>query len=100
MGDVFTAVPGDRPRCIRSSMSQYTLQRDTQCSMECMPDLVRAAHVEVVGDDLLQEDPSGHRLVQHVGQRELGLIERELVVVVAEVFVFLGERLRQPAAAI
>ena len=40
-------------------------------------DLVGAADVEVVADDLLEEDPAGRRFVQHLGQGELGLQDRQ-----------------------
>jgi len=39
-------------------------------------DLVRAADVEVVADQLLEEDPPAHRGVQHLGEGELGLQDR------------------------
>ena len=36
-------------------------------------DLIWAADVEVVADDLLEEDPTRDRCVEHLGQGELGL---------------------------
>ena len=44
-------------------------------------DLVRAADVEVVADHLLEEDPPGDRRVEHLGQGELGLQDRQVVAV-------------------
>ena len=52
-----------------------------QPPVEDQRDLVGAADVEVVADDLLEEDPPGHRLVQHLGQGELGLQDRDVVAV-------------------
>jgi hypothetical protein len=49
--------------------------------VEDQADLVGAADVEVVVQDLLEEDPPGHRAVQHLGQRELRLQDRQLVAV-------------------
>lgn len=40
---------------------------------------LRSAQVEVVAEHLFEEDPPGHRLVQHLGQRELGLQDRQVV---------------------
>ena len=45
-------------------------------------------------DDLLEEDPPGHRLVQHLGQGELGLQDGD-VVAVAGGSVGRAERVRQ-----
>jgi hypothetical protein len=39
-------------------------------------DLIGAADVEVVADDLLEEDPTRDRSVEHLGQGELGLQSR------------------------
>ena len=49
------------------------------------PDLVRAADVEVVADHLLEEDPSGYRLVENLGEGELGLQHRDLIPVAGSV---------------
>jgi hypothetical protein len=57
--------------------------------------LVRAADVEVVADQLLEEDPPGDRPVQGHGGGELDLLDRQLPAVVG-VLVGAGERLRQP----
>ena len=65
-------------------------------SGEDQPDVVGAADVEVVADDLLEEDPPGDRGVEHLGQGELRLQDRDLVPVAGEV-VRAGERVRQPA---
>ena len=56
--------------------------------------LVRAAQVEILADDLLEEHPPGQRTVQHLGQGELGLQDGE-VVEVARLLVFSAERVRQ-----
>jgi len=45
-------------------------------AVEDQPDVVGAADVEVVADDLLEEHPPEHRRVQHLGQREFGLQNR------------------------
>jgi hypothetical protein len=58
---------------------------------EDQADLVRAAEVEVVADHLLQEDPAGHRPVQHLGEAELGLHDGGVVAVPGG-SVVLGER--------
>jgi hypothetical protein len=63
-------------------------------AVEDQPDLVRPAQVEVVPDHLLEEDPAGHGLVEHLGQGELGLQDRH-VVPVAGGPVRSGERVRQ-----
>ena len=52
-----------------------------QPPVEDQRDLVGSADVEVVADDLFEEDPPGHRLVQHLGQGELGLQDRDVVAV-------------------
>ena len=41
--------------------------------VEDQGDLVRAADVQVVADDLLEEDPPGGRPARHLGEGELGL---------------------------
>jgi len=40
-----------------------------------------ASDFEVLADDLFEEDASGHRLVEHLGERELGLQDREQVTI-------------------
>jgi hypothetical protein len=57
---------------------------------------VRAAQVEVVVDQLVEEDPPGQRPVQHLGEGELGLQHGD-VVLVAGGLVVGGERVRQPS---
>jgi hypothetical protein len=52
-----------------------------QAPVEDQRDLVGSADVEVVADDLLEEDPPGHRFVQHLGQGELGLQDGDVVAV-------------------
>jgi hypothetical protein len=44
-------------------------------------DLVGAADVQVVGDDLAGEDPPGHRAVQDLAEAELGLQDGDVVAV-------------------
>ena len=56
-------------------------------------DLIGAADVEVVADDLLEEDPTRDRCVEHLGQGELGLQDRQ-VVAVASGPIGRGERMR------
>src|SRR6266511_3149587 len=48
---------------------------------EDQADLVGAADVEVVVQYLLEEDPPGDRAVEHLGEGELGLQDRQLVAV-------------------
>ena len=48
-----------------------------QAPVEDQADLVGAAGVEVVADDVLEEHPSGDRAVQDLGQGELGLQDRD-----------------------
>jgi hypothetical protein len=66
-----------------------------QPPVEDQGDLVGAADVEVVADDVFEEHPAGDRLVEHLGQRELGLQNRQLVAV-ARGPIRSGERVRQP----
>ena len=58
-------------------------------------DLVGSSEVEMLADHLLEEDPPAQRSVQHLGQRKLGLEDRELVAVAGPLIVG-GERVRQP----
>ena len=46
---------------------------------EDQADPVGAAQVQVVADDLLEEDPPGDRLIQHLGQGELRLEDRDVI---------------------
>jgi len=55
---------------------------------------VGAPHIQVLGDDGLEEGPPRGGTVQHLGQGELGLEDRE-VVAVAGPAVRGGERVRQ-----
>jgi len=57
-------------------------------------DLVGPAKVEVVADQLFEERPTGQRTIQHLGQGELGLQDRQLVAQ-AGVDVCQGERARR-----
>ena len=43
--------------------------------------LVGAAEVEVLADHLLEEQAAVHRPVEHLGERELGLQDRDVVAV-------------------
>ena len=65
-------------------------------AVEDQADLVRAAGVEVVPDDLLEEDPPGHGSVEDLGQGELSLQDREFVSVAGGA-VRGGERVWQPS---
>jgi hypothetical protein len=58
-------------------------------------DPVRAAQVQVVADDLLEEDPPAHRGVEHLGEGELRLQDGQLIAVSGGA-VGRGERVRQP----
>ena len=62
---------------------------------EDQADPVRAAEVEVVADDLLEEDPPGDRLVQHLGQGELRLQDGDVIPVPGSP-VSPGKRVWQP----
>jgi hypothetical protein len=62
-----------------------------QAAVEDQTDLVGAADVQVVADDLFEEDPPRHGPVQHLGQGELSLQDR-YVVPVPGVTVLAGER--------
>jgi hypothetical protein len=62
--------------------------------VEDQPDRVRPADVEVLPDHLLEEHPPRARLVEHVGQGELGLQDRH-VIAVARGPILRGERVRQ-----
>ena len=46
-------------------------------AVEDQADLVGAADVEVVADDLFEEHPPRDRRVEHLGQGELGLQDRQ-----------------------
>ena len=46
-------------------------------------DLIGAADVEVVADDLLEEDPTRDRCLEHLGQGELFLQDRQVVAAAA-----------------
>ena len=81
---------------VRNPPGVGALPAADQRAGEDQPDLVGAAQVEVVADDLLEEDPAGDRLVEHLGQGELGLQHRDLVPVAGDA-VRRGERMRQPA---
>lgn len=48
-------------------------------AVEHQAHLAGAADVEVLADHLLEEDAPGHRLVEHLGERELGLQNGEVV---------------------
>ncbi len=65
-----------------------------EAAVEDETDLVGAAEVEVVPDDLFEEDPPGDGPVEHLGEGELGVQDGE-VVAVAGGSVGRGERVRQ-----
>ena len=72
-GDAVGDHPGAEPaRGWRAALGHESAVKD-------QADLVRPADVEVVADDLFEEDPPGHRPVQHLGQGELGLQDRNLI---------------------
>src|SRR6202521_941602 len=50
-------------------------------SVEHQADLAGAADIEVLADHLLEEDAPGDRLVEHLGERELGLQDGEIVAI-------------------
>src|SRR3954447_4548527 len=56
--------------------------------------LAGAADVQVLPDHLFKEHPACHRAVQHLGQRKLGLQDRDLIAI-ASLAVRRGERMRQ-----
>ena len=43
--------------------------------------LIGAAEVEILADDLLEEAAAGDGPIEHLGQRELGLQDRELIAI-------------------
>jgi hypothetical protein len=57
------------------------LTAGVDAAVEDQADAVGAAEVEVVVDDLLEEDPPRHRTVEHLGEGELGLQDRDVVAV-------------------
>jgi hypothetical protein len=57
-------------------------------------DLIGAADVEILADDVLEEDAAGDRLVEDLRERELGLEDRD-VVAVAGLAVGGGEGVRE-----
>jgi hypothetical protein len=59
--------------------------------VEDQADPVRAAGVEVVADDVLEEHPPAHGLVEHLGQGELSLEDRDLIAV-PRITVGVGQR--------
>jgi hypothetical protein len=58
---------------------------------ECQRYLVRAAQVEVIADEALEEGPPGRRAVKHPGIGDLELAERQVVDIPGAQIV-LGER--------
>ena len=65
-------------------------------AIEDQLNLLGTAEVEVLADHLLEEQAAVHRPVEHLGQRELGLQDRD-VVAVAGLAIRAGERMRQQA---
>ena len=65
-------------------------------AVEDQLDLVGAAEVEVLANDLLEEQAAVHGLVEHLGERELGLQDGD-VVAIAGTPVGGGEGMRQTA---
>ena len=74
---------GDDPGAEPARRGEAALADDP--AGEDQRDLVRAADVEIVPDDLLEEDPPGGRCVQDVGEGELGLQDGQLVAVASGV---------------
>ena len=58
--------------------------------------LVGSAYVEVFADDLLEEDAACHGLIEHLGQGELGLKNRNIVAITG-LTVFGRKRMGQTA---
>ena len=85
---------GDDPGAEPARRGEAALADDP--AGEDQRDLVRAADVEVVPDDLLEEDPPGGGCVQDLGEGELGLQDGQLVAV-AGGDVISSERVRQDA---
>src|SRR5271170_3314051 len=50
-------------------------------AVEHQAHLAGAADIEVLADHLLEEDAPRHRLVEHLGERELGLQDGEVVAI-------------------
>jgi hypothetical protein len=67
--------------------------RRSTLAVEDQADPVRPTDIEVVADDLFEEHPAIDWFVEHLGQRELGLQDRELISV-AGVPVGVTERVR------
>src|SRR5215831_12429416 len=63
-------------------------------AVEHQADLAGAADIEVLADHLLEEDAPRDRLIEHLGQRELGLQDRELVAIAGGAIAW-GKRMRQ-----
>jgi hypothetical protein len=63
--------------------------------MRSMRPCSRVGQIEVGPDDLLEEDPPGHRRIEHLGQRELPLQDGDVIPVPGGP-VCHGERVRQP----
>lgn len=55
----------------------------TDSAIEDQLNLAGSPDVQVLADDLLEEDASGHRPIEHLRQRELGLQDRQRVAVAA-----------------
>jgi hypothetical protein len=55
---------------------------------------VRPADVEVLADHLLEENAPRHRLVEHLGERKLGLQDGELIAITGGAIVC-RKRIRQ-----
>ena len=81
---------------VRKASRRVSGSAPHEAPVEDQADLVGAADVEVVADDLLEEDPPRHRRIEHLGQREFGLQDRGLVAV-AGGLILGGERVRQIA---
>jgi len=83
---------GDDPGAEPSRRGALALADDPAVEDQRYP--VRAAEVQVVADQLVEEDPPGRRGVQGLGHGELRLQDRQLIAV-SGAGVLCGERVRQ-----
>ena len=65
-------------------------------AVEYQAHLAGPADIEVLADHLLEEDAPRHRLIEHLGKRELGLQDRKLVAIARGAIAW-RKRMRQSA---
>jgi hypothetical protein len=65
-------------------------------AIEDQLDFLRASEIEVLADHLLEEQPAVQRPIEHLGQGELGLQDRDVIAVTGAA-IGPGERMRQQA---